>query len=326
MALVRGNEVFAFEGSIPLEGVTGIMGPSGSGKSTFLMMLAGLEPQARGTIRFGDTLWADGKEALAPEDRQVGMVFQEGRLFRHLSVADNIAYGAKRRGTGDAAVKGIVDGMGLGDLMERRPDTLSGGEARRVAVARALAAGPDVLFMDEPLAALDDDAKAQLLPYLSQAVAGSGIPVLYVTHAQAEVIQFADRVLKIENQQVAGWGEAPPTLYVTVIDSGPGRVLVTLGDAEMVLVGQGQPGDARRIALGPGSVMISRHAPGASGAATALASEVAGVRDDPRGVSLDLRIAGQALNWRLEPGSTMAQSPPEPGQMVWVSILSATLR
>jgi hypothetical protein len=94
----------------------------------------------------------------------------------------------------------------------------------------------------------------------------------------------------------------------------------------MVLAGQGQPGDARRIALAPGSLMVSRHAPGASGATATLAGEVAGLRDDPLGLVLDLRIAGQSLSWRLEPGSTMAQSPPEPGQTVWISILSATLR
>lgn len=326
MALVRAGDVFAFEGAIPLEGVTAVMGPSGSGKSTFLMMLAGLEPQARGTIRFNDVVWAKGREALKPEDRQVGMVFQEGRLFPHLSVAENIAYGARRRGTAAPAVQGIVDGMGLAELMDRRPHTLSGGEARRVAVARALAAGPDVLFMDEPLSALDDEAKAQVLPYLSQAVAGSGIPVLYVTHAQSEVIQFADRVLRVENGQIAGWGEAPPTLYVTVIDAGPGQVLISLGDSEMVLDGYGQPGDARKIALPPDGLLISRHAPGPSGAAASVAAKVSALREDARGTILDLQVAGQMLSWRLAPGSVLAQTPPEPGQTVFLSILAATLR
>ena len=326
MALVRGGEVFAFEGAIPLEGVTAIMGPSGSGKSTFLMMLAGLEPTARGSVRFGDVVWDKGREGLKPEDRRVGMVFQEGRLFRHLSVADNIAYGARRRGTSDPAVQGIVEGMGLGQLLDRRTETLSGGEARRVAVARALAAGPDILFMDEPLSALDDDAKAQVLPYLSQAVAGSGIPVLYVTHAHAEVVHFADRVLQVANRQIVGWGEAPPTLYVTVIDAMPGRVLVSLGEAELVLPGFGQAGDARRIALASDGLLISQQAPGSSGATATLAAEIAELRDDPSGPILDLRVAGQSLVWRLDPGSVMAQRPPQPGHTVWLSILSATLR
>ncbi len=322
----RAGEAFAFEGAIPLEGVTAVMGPSGSGKTTFLMALAGLERRVRGDIRFGDTVWARGRRGLKPEARRVGFVFQEGRLFPHLTVAENLAYGARRRKVHASAVQGIAEGMGLSDLMERRPATLSGGESRRVAVARALASGPEILFMDEPLSGLDDDAKAQVMPYLSRAVAVTGIPVVYVTHSRAEVTRFADRVLRVARGRIAGWDAPPPALAVTVVEAGHGRVIVDLDGARLVLPGYGRPGDARRIALQENSVLLSRDAPGPSGAALVIRAEVAEVRQKPSGAELTLRVAGQGLRWRIDPASVLAARPPGPGESIWMSILAATLR
>ncbi|MEM9032163.1 MAG: ATP-binding cassette domain-containing protein [Pseudomonadota bacterium] len=326
IAVPRGDGLLSFKGAIPLEGVTAIMGPSGSGKTTLLMALAGLERRMRGEIRFDGRPWAWGRRGLKPEARRIGYVFQDGRLFSHLSVAANLAFGARRRGVPIPAIQGVAEGMGLQDLMDRRPATLSGGETRRVAVARALASGPDILFMDEPLSGLDDEAKAQVLPYLAQAVAGSGVPVVYVTHSRAEVTQFADRVLLVAEGRIAGWGPPPLSLAVTVARAGPGWVEAQLGDARMRLPGFGRPGDARRIALAPDSVLLSRDAPGPSGALVTLRARVLGARALSSEINLRLRVAEQSLTWRIDPGAPLNAPLPAEGEWIWISILAASLR
>jgi molybdate transport system ATP-binding protein len=326
LEMARAGTGYAMAGKIPLEGVTAIMGPSGSGKTTLLMMLAGLEPRARGTVRFAEKSWAEGRRGLPPEARRVGMVFQEGRLFGHLNVADNIAYGARRRGTTPAAIQGITDALGLEDLLHRHPVTLSGGEARRVAVARALASAPDILFMDEPVSGLDDMSKAQVLPYLARAVTGSGIPVLYVTHSTSEVTQLADRVLRVADGRIAGWGVPPARLSVTVTGMHSGHVILDLGGVPLVLPGQGRAGDARTIALPAGGVLLSRDAPGSSGALAVLRASVVSVAPRPGGPDILLETAGQRLTQRLDPASPLAAQLPAPGAQLYLSILAAHLR
>ncbi len=326
LRLARPSLKLEMAGAVPLEGVTAIMGPSGSGKTSLLMMLAGLEPKARGDIRFGDRVWARGRHGLPPEARRVGLVFQDARLFDHLNVRANIEYGARRRGVPGTAVDGIAGGLGLGPLMDRRPVSLSGGERRRVALARALASGPDLLCLDEPLSGLDDAAKAQVLPYMARAVATSGVPVLYVTHSQDEVTQFADRVLLVSEGRVSGWGRPPVDLAVTVEGERAGHLTVTLGRVELTLPGHGAAGDARRIALPEGGVLLSRDQPGPSGALAVLPAIVHRVSRRPSGPELVLDIAGQPLAWRLEPGSGLAERLPEPGERLWLSILSAFLK
>ncbi len=327
LKMARAGDEYAMAGAIPLEGVTAIMGPSGSGKTTLLMMLAGLEPRASGTVRFADRVWCEGRRGLRPEARRVGMVFQEGRLFRHMNVADNIAYGANRRGIAPAAIHGITDALGLEPLLHRHPTTLSGGEARRVAVARALASGPDILFMDEPVSGLDDASKAQVLPYLARAVSGSGIPVLYVTHSMSEVTQLADRVLNVAGGSVAGWGVPPARLSVSVTGTAhAGQVTLDLGGVQLVLPGQGRAGDARGISLPAGGVLLSRDAPGPSGALAVLPATVISVAPRPSGPDLVLEIAGQRISQRLDPGSPLATHLPGTGDRLWLSILSAHLR
>ena len=314
------------QATVPLEGVTAIMGPSGSGKTSLLRMLAGLEPGVRGEARFDDTVWQQGRRGLRPEARQVGFVFQDGRLFQHLSVRENVRYGAARRNVPATAASGIAQALGLDELLERRPATLSGGEIRRVALARALASGPEILFLDEPLSGLDDSAKAQVLPYVSRAVAGSGIPVLYVTHSQDEVTHLADRVLLIEAGHVAGWGRPPVHLAVTVVEARPGHLTVELGRSRFVLPGQGDVGDAREIALAERGVLLSRDAPGPSGALATLTAEVLAVAPRPSGPDITLAVAGQHVTWRLTPGTALAVRPPVPGETLWLSLLSVGLR
>lgn len=163
-----------------------LLGPSGAGKSLVLEAVAGVLPAAGGQVRLAG---AD-VTALAPERRRVGLVFQDGLLFPHLTVARNIAYGL--RGDGAAEVERLADAVGVRDLLGRRPATLSGGERQRVALARALAAAPRALLLDEPLSAVDPEAREALQELLRRVCRERALPVLHVTHDRDEAFALAD--------------------------------------------------------------------------------------------------------------------------------------
>jgi len=181
-------------------GVTGVCGPSGSGKSTLLALLAGLLKPQSGTIRFdGDLLSGNGRFVPAWE-RHFGLVFQEGQLFPHLSVRDNLLYGYKRLEPAQRRfeLQPVLDLLEIGPLVTRRPAQLSGGERQRVALGRALLYSPRLLLLDEPLSSLDERLKQQILPFLRRVKEETRLPMLYVTHATAEVDYLADRVMQME--------------------------------------------------------------------------------------------------------------------------------
>lgn len=182
-------------------GVTGIVGPSGAGKSTLLALLAGLlKPQA-GTLRFDEQTLVDvaSKRFVPPWKRHFGLVFQDGQLFPHLSVRDNLLYGWRRLEPEERRLgfDAVVDLLELRPLVARRPAQLSGGERQRVALGRALLYSPRLLLLDEPLSSLDDRLKQQILPFLRRIKQETRVPMLYVTHATAEVDYLADRVLSM---------------------------------------------------------------------------------------------------------------------------------
>jgi molybdate transport system ATP-binding protein len=185
-------------------GVTGISGPSGCGKSTLLALLAGLLRPASGSIRFSDELLADSGVFVPAWKRRFGLVFQDRQLFPHLSVRGNLLYGYRhlypdeRRFRLDAVSKLLE----IEPLLERRPAQLSGGEQQRVALGRALLYSPRLLLLDEPLSALDDRLKEQILPFLKRVKDETGIPMVYVTHASHEVDYLADRVLFMERGEL----------------------------------------------------------------------------------------------------------------------------
>lgn len=181
-------------------GVTALVGPSGAGKSTVLAAVAGLVRPDDGTIRFGDQVLSGPGVFVQAYQRRMGVVFQDARLFPHLTVTQNLAYGMRFAGVpGDVA--GTADSLGIGHLLGRRPRDLSGGERQRVALGRALLASPRMLLMDEPLAALDAARKAEILPLIA-GLKGQGVPILYVTHSEAEVEALADRVVRLDGGRV----------------------------------------------------------------------------------------------------------------------------
>ncbi|HJS10159.1 molybdenum ABC transporter ATP-binding protein [Sphingopyxis sp.] len=180
-------------------GLTALFGPSGVGKTSILNMVAGLLRPDRGHIRVGDRTLFDGAIDLPPEARRVGYVFQDGRLFPHRRVRANLTYGhdivpsANRWMTLDEAVQFL----GIGHLLDRWPHSLSGGEAQRVAIGRALLAGPEILLMDEPLSSLDTARRGDIMVVIERIRDALKLPILYVSHDRAEIDRLATSVVEI---------------------------------------------------------------------------------------------------------------------------------
>lgn len=188
--------------------VTALFGRSGAGKSTLVNLIAGLIRPDDGLIAIDGTVLFDSRSGidLPTFRRRVGYVFQEGRLFPHLSVRRNLLYGMRRTPRGDrwSAFDQVVDLLGIGALLDRRPASLSGGEKQRVAIGRALLASPRLLLMDEPLASLDQARKEEILPYIERLRDEMRLPIIYVSHSIDEVARLADTlVLMAEGKAIA---------------------------------------------------------------------------------------------------------------------------
>ncbi len=196
-------EAFALQVSFVLasHGITVLWGASGSGKTTLLQCLAGLLRPDAGRIACREAVWFDAERGvcLAPERRRLGYVFQDVRLFPHLSVRSNMLFGRRFRGPSGVSFEDVVGLLGLGRLLHRTPSDLSGGEKQRVAVGRALLACPELLLMDEPLTGLDRGKREEIMAYVKAIPERFGVPVLYVTHSDAERRFLADRVLNLED-------------------------------------------------------------------------------------------------------------------------------
>jgi molybdate transport system ATP-binding protein len=239
---------------LPGRGVTALFGHSGSGKTTLLRLIAGLARAPDGYLAMQGETWQDGAIFLPTHKRPLGYVFQEASLFPHLSARDNLEYGRKRAAEclDRAALDHVIDLLGIGGLLERRPHQLSGGERQRVAIARALAVKPRLLLMDEPLAALDLARKQEILPYLEKLHDELDIPVLYVSHAPDEVARLADHIVVMEGGRAVASGPLTETLARVDLP-------IKLGeDAGVVLEGHVAESDAEwhlvRIDFAGGSV------------------------------------------------------------------------
>lgn len=181
-------------------GLTALFGPSGAGKTSILNMVAGLLKPDRGHIRIGDrTLFGDGVD-LPPEARRIGYVFQDGRLFPHRRVRANLLYGHHLAdpGTRWMALDEAVEFLGIGHLLDRWPHSLSGGEAQRVAIGRALLRAPQCLLMDEPLSSLDAARREDIMTVIERIRDTLKLPILYVSHDRAEVDRLATEVVALD--------------------------------------------------------------------------------------------------------------------------------
>ncbi len=195
--------------SVPSQGITALFGPSGCGKTTLLRLIAGLEKDTRGHLSIGDMCWQKDEQFVATHQRPLGYVFQDASLFNHLNVKQNIEYGQNRISPQDRKISLIkaIDLLELGALLNRKPESLSGGEKQRVAIARAIAVSPKLLLMDEPLAALDQNRKKEVLPYIETLQKEFQIPVIYVSHSVEEVAQLADHMILMGSGKVVATGK-----------------------------------------------------------------------------------------------------------------------
>ena len=282
-------------------GLTVLFGRSGSGKTTIVNAVAGLLMPDAGRIASGEwTLLDTGRGVrLPPHRRRLGYIFQEGRLFPHLTVRQNLAYGAwfAPRDAPKEDMGRVVEMLGIGPLLDRRPVALSGGEKQRVAIGRALLSAPRLILADEPLAALDEARKAEILPYFERLRDEVSVPILYVSHSASEVARLATTVVALDAGRVVAHGPAAEVLGdPSVLPAGAreaGAVLTArvarhhadglteldAGGMALFLPRVAQaPGTALRVRIAAHDVILSRARPVGLSALNILAGTVQGVR------------------------------------------------
>lgn len=211
------------------DGITGIFGHSGAGKTTLLRAIAGLNKETRGTIKLDDVSWLDSHNNcfVSPEHRQVSMVFQEARLFPHLTIAQNLRYAQVRCKDANIHYSELIETMGIKPLLNKEITTLSGGEKQRVALARAILSEPKLLLLDEPLSALDSGSRKQFLALLRQIHKKYHIPMIFVSHQIAEIQQLTDEMIVLDHGKVTHFGKTADVIY-TLSDLGDIREQTSL--------------------------------------------------------------------------------------------------
>lgn len=304
-------------------GLTCLFGRSGSGKTTLVNAIAGLLTPDRAEIRLDGQALHD----LPPHRRGVGYVFQDARLFPHLTVERNLTYAARLRRQPVEGFDRITGLLGIGGLLSRRPGTLSGGERQRVAIGRALLSRPRLLLMDEPLAALDEARKAEILPYIEALRDETGLPILYVSHSLPEVARLATTIVVLDAGRVVAGGPAAQVL------SDPATApLMGLRDAGAVLSARiaaqepdgltrldtvagplwlpqiaGPAGRTVRVRIAAQDVILSRIRPEGLSALNILPATVAALHDGQGpGVLVRLDLGGEHLLARLTRRSALA--------------------
>jgi len=311
-SLQRGSFELDAVFTAPARGVTAVFGRSGSGKSTLMSALAGLVTPRRGSIRWDESVLYDAANHVnvSPERRALGCVFQDARLFPHLSVLGNLRYGFSRaRGRPQRiSFASVIELLTLESLVERRVLQLSGGEKQRVALGRALLSQPRGLLLDEPLASLDAARKDEVLPYLERLRHELGIPIVYVSHSFDEVVRLADHVVVLGDGKVVASASLPevcidPALrsivgervvgsviegQVVRRDAGDGLATVRSGALELRVARTGAS-DRIRLHIAADDVTLARERPRAISTRNVLEMQV--VRVEPSADSLLVHLA-----------------------------------
>lgn len=272
--------------------ITCLFGRSGAGKTTVAELVAGLIRPVRGRVVLDEEVLLDSGTGLSVPawKRRIGYVFQDARLFPHMTVRDNLLYGARRAGDCHPELDRTAALLGLETLLERAPGALSGGEARRVAIGRALLTRPRLLILDEPLAGLDGARRGEILPYLDR-LARDGPPILYVSHAVEEVARLADRVVLVGDGRTS-WAEPPDAAFDRPEAEVAAGLSAPLSILDGKVAGHDPAGDATRIDLA-GTPFLSPLldvSPGERVRVVVDARDVALALTDPIGVSFQNRL------------------------------------
>jgi molybdate transport system ATP-binding protein len=283
----------------PGAGVIALFGPSGAGKTSIVHAIAGLWRPQSGRIALGGRVLLDSQAGIAvkAEARRAALVFQEARLFPHMSVEKNLLYGWRRSGkrASREEIARVVEMLGLEPLLARLPRRLSGGEKGRVALGRALLAAPDILLLDEPLAALDAARRDEILPYLERLRDGARIPILYVSHSLDEVARLADHIVMLRAGRVERQGAALELL--TALDSSIGIGAVI--DARL----SGPRDDGLSELVFDGGALLVPRLDGAAGAGVRVriaAQDILIAREEPRQISANNILPATVLGVRLD--------------------------
>ncbi len=285
-------------------GLTVLFGRSGSGKTSIVNAVAGLLAPHAGRITVEGRVLLDTEAgiALPTHRRRLGYIFQEGRLFPHLTVRQNLLYGRwfARTRAPQTEIDRIVAMLGLGPLLERRPATLSGGEKQRAAIGRALLSSPQILLADEPLAALDEARKAEIMPYFERLRDEVAVPILYVSHSPAEVARLATTVIALQDGRVVGQGSAAAVLGDPMLT--PAGVRAAGAVFEAVVAHHHDADDLTELDAGGIPLFVPRvpHAPGRRLRIRIAAQDVILSRTRPEGLSA-LNILPGTIE-RIRPG------------------------
>jgi molybdate transport system ATP-binding protein len=314
--------------------VLAVLGPNGAGKSTLLRTLAGLSALDAGTVRLKTRVLDDPEHGVfvASAQRHIGVVFQDHRLFPHLRVVDNVAFGLRARGvdtrTARAAARDWLDRLAVADLARRHPRQLSGGEAQRVALARALACEPAALLLDEPLAALDVQTRAEVQGELREHLSKFDGPVALVTHDPIEALLLAQRIVVLERGRVAQVGtpaeitSRPLTPYVARLVGMNLYVGRSDGDAVHVdgggtVIAADAPAGRVLAALRPSAITVHTEVPHGSSARNIWAARITSLA--PLGDRVRVSTGGDLDATVDVTAAAVAELQLAPGRQVWLS-------
>ena len=315
---------------IPSSGITGVFGESGSGKTTLLRCIAGLEGSEKGS--------------LPVHKRRIGYVFQEAQLFAHLTVRKNIEYGMRRNAAVSASVDAVADLLEVGELLERSVTELSGGEAQRVSIARVLCQSPRLILMDEPLSALDERRRSEVLPYLDRVHAESSVPIVYVSHNIDEICRLSDHLLVLDDGEIVAEGNLQETLARIDLPQLAGRnagaviearqvrydeefdlTLFGFSGGELWVAGHHEPHRAR-LRVSASDVSLSRVAAESSTILNILPALIEATASESAATELvRLRLGDEVLVARITRRS-MQQLALKVGDEVFVQVKSVTVR
>ena len=311
LALTRPGFTLDVGLQLPGRGVTALFGPSGCGKTTCLRAIAGLTRAQPGRVEVNGEVWQDDAQGIwrATHERALGYVFQEASLFDHLNVHGNIAYGQKRTPPArrKVALEQAVELLGIGHLMQRKPQALSGGERQRVAIARALATSPRLLLMDEPLAALDAQRKAEVLPYLEKLHRTLDIPVLYVSHSIDEVARLAEHMVLLQDGAVRAQGRTDELIVRLDLPLAHGDAAATV--IEGTVLQHDAHDHITTVGFNGGQLQLVSPTPRAPG-------EPLRLRVQARDVSLARAPASDTSILNILPATVAALAEDSPGQLM----------